>query len=199
VAVAVAVGVGVIVGVSVGVGVIVGVAVDVGVGVGGWEPLVEVGSGVDVGRGVGVGPGLAHRGQQRQFAHRRRHVDGVGATETDGCASEAKPPGIRQCFRQIAGVAFEEPVLRPVRLVSDDDDVRASREHWVREFGLVKPELLNGAKDDLPALSPQKASELVNAGGQAHKEPWNAFWGQRYAQAKDPDGNVVDLFAPLAG
>ncbi len=41
--------------------------------------------------------------------------------------------------------------------------------------------------------------ELVNAGGQAHKEPWDAFWGQRYAQAKDPDGNVVDLFAPLAG
>ena len=29
--------------------------------------------------------------------------------------------------------------------------------------------------------------------------PWDAFWGQRYAQVKDPDGNVVDLFAPLQG
>jgi uncharacterized glyoxalase superfamily protein PhnB len=39
--------------------------------------------------------------------------------------------------------------------------------------------------------------ELVDGGGEGHKEPWDAFWGQRYAQAKDPDGNVVDLFAPL--
>jgi catechol 2,3-dioxygenase-like lactoylglutathione lyase family enzyme len=33
--------------------------------------------------------------------------------------------------------------------------------------------------------------------GDGYKEPWDAFWGQRYAQVKDPDGNVVDLFAPL--
>jgi uncharacterized glyoxalase superfamily protein PhnB len=40
-------------------------------------------------------------------------------------------------------------------------------------------------------------AELVEAGAAGHKEPWNAFWGQRYAQVKDPDGNVVDLFAWL--
>jgi len=38
---------------------------------------------------------------------------------------------------------------------------------------------------------------LVDEGVQGHKKPWDAFWGQRYAQVKDPDGNVVDLFAPL--
>jgi catechol 2,3-dioxygenase-like lactoylglutathione lyase family enzyme len=35
------------------------------------------------------------------------------------------------------------------------------------------------------------------AAGHGHKEPWDAFWGQRYAQVKDPDGNTLDLFAPL--
>jgi uncharacterized glyoxalase superfamily protein PhnB len=40
--------------------------------------------------------------------------------------------------------------------------------------------------------------ELVDAGYDGHKEPWDAFWGQRYAQVRDPDGNGVDLFAPLA-
>jgi uncharacterized glyoxalase superfamily protein PhnB len=35
------------------------------------------------------------------------------------------------------------------------------------------------------------------AGFQGHKEPWDAFWGQRYAQLRDPDGNGVDLYAPL--
>jgi catechol 2,3-dioxygenase-like lactoylglutathione lyase family enzyme len=40
--------------------------------------------------------------------------------------------------------------------------------------------------------------ELLDAGAEGHKEPWDAFWGQRYAEVKDPDGNVVDLFARLA-
>lgn len=31
----------------------------------------------------------------------------------------------------------------------------------------------------------------------AEKEPWDAFWGQRYAVVTDPDGNNVDLFAAL--
>jgi uncharacterized glyoxalase superfamily protein PhnB len=41
--------------------------------------------------------------------------------------------------------------------------------------------------------------ELVDAGAASYREPWDAFWGQRYAQVKDPDGNVVDLFAPRDG
>lgn len=38
---------------------------------------------------------------------------------------------------------------------------------------------------------------VVEAGFSGAKEPWNAFWGQRYAQVLDPDGNKVDLFAQL--
>jgi catechol 2,3-dioxygenase-like lactoylglutathione lyase family enzyme len=41
--------------------------------------------------------------------------------------------------------------------------------------------------------------DLVAAGYDGHKEPWDAFWGQRYATVHDPDGNAVDLFAPLPG
>ncbi len=40
-------------------------------------------------------------------------------------------------------------------------------------------------------------AELIGAGASVHKEPWDAFWGQRYAQLKDPDGTVIDLYAPL--
>jgi len=39
--------------------------------------------------------------------------------------------------------------------------------------------------------------ELLDAGAGNHKEPWDAVWGQRYAQVTDPDGNFLDLFAPL--
>jgi catechol 2,3-dioxygenase-like lactoylglutathione lyase family enzyme len=40
-------------------------------------------------------------------------------------------------------------------------------------------------------------TKLVAAGFRSKAEPWDAFWGQRYAQVFDPDGNVVDLFRPL--
>ncbi|MGC9541433.1 VOC family protein [Streptomyces sp. UG1] len=39
--------------------------------------------------------------------------------------------------------------------------------------------------------------ELVAAGHQGGLKPWDADWGQRYATVHDPDGNGVDLFAPL--
>ena len=38
---------------------------------------------------------------------------------------------------------------------------------------------------------------VTGAGFMSAKEPWDAFWGQRYALVLDPDGNQVSLFAPL--
>jgi uncharacterized glyoxalase superfamily protein PhnB len=41
--------------------------------------------------------------------------------------------------------------------------------------------------------------QVVAAGYTSKTAPWDAFWGQRYAQVLDADGNVIDLFAPLGG
>ena len=48
---------------------------------------------------------------------------------------------------------------------------------------------------DSPAEVDDKYAELTAAGYDGHLEPWDAFWGQRYAVVFDPDGNAVDLFA----
>lgn len=40
-------------------------------------------------------------------------------------------------------------------------------------------------------------ADLTGAGYEGHLEPWDAFWGMRYAVVHDPDGRPVDLFAPL--
>lgn len=40
-------------------------------------------------------------------------------------------------------------------------------------------------------------SSIVEAGFMSHLEPFDAFWGQRYATVLDPDGTHVDLFADL--
>ncbi|GGU86760.1 glyoxalase [Streptomyces filipinensis] len=48
-----------------------------------------------------------------------------------------------------------------------------------------------------PAEVDVRYEELVAAGHHGELKPWDAFWGQRYATVHDPDGNGVDLFAPL--
>ena len=50
---------------------------------------------------------------------------------------------------------------------------------------------------DSPAEVDSVYRDLVDAGYGSHLEPFDAFWGQRYATVVDPDGNHVDLFAPL--
>ncbi|RZU52280.1 putative glyoxalase superfamily protein PhnB [Krasilnikovia cinnamomea] len=50
-----------------------------------------------------------------------------------------------------------------------------------------------------PAEVDDTYGALVAAGHTGHREPWDAFWGQRYAVVRDPDGNSVDLYAPLPG
>lgn len=49
-----------------------------------------------------------------------------------------------------------------------------------------------------PADVDEVHARLTGLGAESRKDPWDAFWGQRYAIVLDPDGNPVDLYAPLA-
>ncbi len=48
-----------------------------------------------------------------------------------------------------------------------------------------------------PAAVDATYKAITGAGYHGHLEPWDAFWGQRYAVVHDPDGNGVDLYAAL--
>lgn len=39
-------------------------------------------------------------------------------------------------------------------------------------------------------------ARLVAAGHRSQQEPWDAFWGARYAVVEDPDGNPIGLMSP---
>jgi uncharacterized glyoxalase superfamily protein PhnB len=82
-----------------------------------------------------------------------------------------------------------------VRFMLDTEDVvRSFRPEWKRETG-------NQVALALECVSPAEVDEVyrlvVAAGFEGEKEPWDAFWGQRYAQLRDPDGIGVDLYAQL--
>ena len=50
-----------------------------------------------------------------------------------------------------------------------------------------------------PAEVDAMFDQLTTAGYTGSLAPYDVPWGQRYATVLDPDGNLVDLFAELAG
>jgi catechol 2,3-dioxygenase-like lactoylglutathione lyase family enzyme len=82
-----------------------------------------------------------------------------------------------------------------VRFMLDSEDVvRSFRPDWTRETGNqvgLAFECESAAEVD--ALY----ARTVDAGFDGEKGPWDAVWGQRYAQLRDPDGVPIDLYASL--
>jgi uncharacterized glyoxalase superfamily protein PhnB len=82
-----------------------------------------------------------------------------------------------------------------VRFMLDTEEtIKSFRPDWKRETG-------NQIGLALECESPDEVNEayerVTAAGFHGEKEPWDAFWGQRYAQLQDPDGVPVDLYAKL--
>ena len=90
----------------------------------------------------------------------------------------------------------EAPLPGGLRYALDTEEViRAFDPEWKRP---TDGHLAGGAfRCESPEEVDRVYHELLAAGATPHKEPWDAFWGQRYAQLKDPDGTVIDLYAQL--
>ncbi len=85
-----------------------------------------------------------------------------------------------------------------LQLTFDTEDTMLSFDKtWTRPTGDGYGMTLAFACDS-PADVDAAFADLTGAGYAAHLEPWDAFWGMRYASVRDPDGNPVDLFAPLS-
>lgn len=107
-------------------------------------------------------------------------------------------------FYRLLGVPFasdaddhEEADLAPgLRLMLDAEaSLAAYAPDWVRPTGGPRASLAFEVTS--PAEVDALHARLVAAGARTTHEPWDAFWGQRYASVLDPDGNGVDVFAAL--
>jgi catechol 2,3-dioxygenase-like lactoylglutathione lyase family enzyme len=82
-----------------------------------------------------------------------------------------------------------------VRFMLDTEETILSfRPDWTRKTG---NQIALALECGSPAEVDEAYARVTEAGFDGEKEPWDAFWGQRYAQLKDPDGVPVDLYAPL--
>lgn len=107
-------------------------------------------------------------------------------------------------FYKLLGLPFDENDDSPhveasttggLRVMLDTEEVVKSIDpNWKRPKG----QSIGLAFHCGDAAGVDSAYETVlEAGFKSKLEPWDAFWGQRYAQVLDPDGHSVDLFASL--
>jgi uncharacterized glyoxalase superfamily protein PhnB len=89
----------------------------------------------------------------------------------------------------------EATMANGTRLMFDTEEViRSFMPDWTRTDGnqvSLAFECASVAEVD------EVYARVVAAGFEGEKEPWDAFWGQRYALLGDPDGVRINLYAPL--
>jgi uncharacterized glyoxalase superfamily protein PhnB len=126
------------------------------------------------------------------------HFDAIGIVVSDIAAAIA--------FYELLGLDFgadaagqdhvEATTRSGIRIMLDSEDVMASFDPtWSPPSGRGRIGLAFAC--DGPGDVDATHAAIVAAGHRSHLEPFDAFWGQRYASVIDPDDNVVDLFAPL--
>ena len=90
----------------------------------------------------------------------------------------------------------EAPEPNGTRLMLDSEEVvKSFLPEWSRETG---NQVSLAFECGSPADVDQVYARVTGGGFDGEKEPWDAFWGQRYAILKDPSGVDVSLYAPLA-
>ncbi len=123
-----------------------------------------------------VGIVVADMGRSLAF-YRRLGLDLPSAADQQGHVEVTLPGGIRLAW----------DTIEVVRSFSDYDVPRGGARMSLA-FRCQRPDEVD-----------KRHRELVEAGYRSHVEPFDAFWGQRYATVFDPDGNPVDLFASVGG
>jgi uncharacterized glyoxalase superfamily protein PhnB len=90
----------------------------------------------------------------------------------------------------------EVPLPGGLRLLFDPvATIRSFDPEWTAPSGSARVSL--AFECESPAAVDETYATMTAAGFDGHLAPWDAFWGQRYASLRDPDGTGVDLFAPL--
>ncbi len=120
----------------------------------------------------------------------------IGLVVSDMAASLAF---YRRLGLDVPAGAEEQPHVEAVlpgglRIGWDTEEViRSLDPSWTRPAGGDRLGLAFACES--PAEVDAVYAELTDAGYKGHLEPWDAFWGQRYAVVLDPDGCGVSLFA----
>lgn len=103
-------------------------------------------------------------------------------------------------FYRLVGIPLPEPesdhvevaMENGMRFALDSLELIKSLGHWEPPAG---HRMGIGVNAGTSAGVDEAYRMILDGGFEGMTEPFDAFWGQRYAQVKDPDGNPVDIYA----
>jgi catechol 2,3-dioxygenase-like lactoylglutathione lyase family enzyme len=122
-------------------------------------------------------------------------LNAIGIVSTDLAASIRFYSLLGVTFPALEGDHVEAVLPNGLRLMLDDRElIKKLDPEWTAPRGHRMSLAFECAS---PAEVDAVHAKVAAAGHASKTAPWDAFWGQRYAQVIDPDGNVVDLFATL--
>lgn len=129
------------------------------------------------------------------FVYMKLNAVGVASTDIDKTIS----------FYELLGFSFGEPTpdKKHVESISEGTSIRLmiDSQEVIKEIIGEAPKPSNHSGFAIQYSSPGEVDTVVAkikaAGFAVVKEPWDAFWGQRYAVVADPDNYKVDLYAQI--
>lgn len=122
----------------------------------------------------------------------RLNVIGLVAADLDASMRFYRRLGLE--FGEVMGGHVQASLPGGIQFMIDTEDtVRSFHPDWQGQPGRIG---LAVECDGVAGVDAAYA-ELTAAGYRGSLEPFDAFWGQRYASILDPDGNGVDLYASL--
>jgi len=100
------------------------------------------------------------------------------------------------CLEQAGGPDhYEGTTPSGVRIMADSAELmKKLNPNWEEPVGCG---VILCFKQNSPKVVDELFAKICAAGFKSVKEPWDAFWGQRYSSVQDPDGNRIDIFASL--
>jgi catechol 2,3-dioxygenase-like lactoylglutathione lyase family enzyme len=78
-----------------------------------------------------------------------------------------------------------------------DFDSTEFAHHWAKGWKKTGSRVVVGFKVASRERVDAIYSDLTEAGYRGQQEPYDAFWGARYAIVEDPDGNAVGIMSPV--
>lgn len=107
-------------------------------------------------------------------------------------------------FYEILGFKFEKHTSKDQHVEAPQEGgvkLMIDSEEMVESIMNKKPVPGNHSSFAILYDDPEEVNKVVkdlqDKGFEVIKEPWDAFWGQRYAIVQDPNGYLVDLYAYL--
>jgi predicted lactoylglutathione lyase len=146
---------------------------------------------------------MLHGGRLREILGVCNKDEAMPTMKLDAVSVTSKDLVKSAKFYALLGFEFPEfvPEIKHLEPITAEGNVRLMIDDWalIRSMTGIDPAPPTHSSFAMMCNTPAEVDRCVDrvraAGFKVVKDPWDAFWDQRYAIVMDPDDYMVDIFA----